>query len=330
MKKPWVKTLLKVLGTAIIIGLLVSRIDWDLEEFERVFRQLDILWLVLSLSGVILVLGLKSFRWNLLLRLEDCNYPKWSSFIAYMSSYTIGLVTPGRVGEIARLYYVREETGITFYRSFKTLIADRIFDFAILIWFGVTGMMYFYKALGDISGLIYLLLAALMMLTAWGIGYLLLKKFINPDTSPSGLRFIREIWNGMFGLPMFYPWLLTIVAYLIFYYANMMIFKSIGISLTLVDIGFILSLMSLATIVPISLAGFGTREASLVYLLSFYAINPETAIVFSLLQFSAFFLWGGLIGLFFWLYKPVKMKMIREDYQAFRNFLKLRKNSAEK
>ena len=325
MNKPWVKSLLKITGSVLIIWLLVSRISWDADEFKRVLSDLDIGWFLLSLSGVVVVLGIKSVRWNLLLQQEDCNYPKWKSFMAYMSSFTIGLVTPGRIGEIARLYYVREDTGVTFYRSFKTLVADRIFDFAMLAWFGFTGMLYFYKVMGDISGLFYLLITAAIMFTAWGLAYFGLKVFIHPDTSRIGLKFIRETWNGMFNLPMVLPWLLTIVAYFLFYVANWMIFESIGIRLSIIDIGFILSLMSLATLIPISLAGFGTREASLVYLLSFYAINPEVAIVFSLLQFTAFFLWGGIIGLLFWFYKPVKLNLIREDYRAFILYLKGKK-----
>jgi glycosyltransferase 2 family protein len=322
MNKPWVKTLLRITGSVLIIWLLVSRINWNLEEFKRVFSGLDLAWFLFSLFGVVIVLGIKSMRWNLLLKQEKCNYSVWNSFIAYMASFTIGLVTPGRFGEIARLYYVREDTGITFYRSFKTLVADRIFDFALLIWFGATGMLYFYKILGDLTGVIYLTVTAFIMLGLWGSGYFLLKIIVNPVTSSAGFRFIRETWNGMFKSSMILPWIMTLLAYFLFYFANKLILKSIEIDLSIIDISFILSLMSLVTILPISLAGFGTREASLVYLLSFYAINPETAIVFSILQFSAFFLWGGIIGLLFWIYKPVKIALIKNDYQAFVKYLK--------
>ncbi len=320
--KSWLKTLLKIAGSVVIIWLLASRIQWDLAEFKKVLAEIEILWFLLSLSGVVFVLGIKSYRWNLLLIQEGCAYTKWKSFIAYMASFTIGLVTPGRIGEIARLYYVREDTGISFYHSFKTLVADRIFDFTILIWFGVTGMLFFYKVLGDLSGLIYLFTTGLFMFFAWLAGYFIFRKLVNPDTASVGMRFIRETWNGMFRLSMGMPWVLTLVAYFIFYLANFLIFKSIGISLSIIDIGFILSLMSLATLIPISLAGFGTREASLVYLLSFYTVKPEIAIIFSLLQFSAFFLWGGIIGWVFWFYKPVKIQMIKDDYLAFMRYLR--------
>jgi len=322
MKKTWIKTLLKIAGSLVIIWLLASRIKWDVTEFKRVLSEIDLLWFLLSLSGVLLVLAIKSYRWNLLLRQEGCIYDKAKSFVAYLASYTIGLVTPGRIGEIARLYYVREDTGISLYHSFKTLVIDRIFDFAILIWFGATGMLYFYRVLGELSGILYLLIVALVILAVWLAGFILLTKRVNPHTASKGMRFMFESWNGMLRLSMGVPWGLTILAYFIYYFANFMIFKSIGISLNIVDIGFILSLMSLATLLPISLAGFGTREASLLYLLSFYSIAPEVAIIFSLLQFTAFFLWGGIIGWLFWLYKPVKIQMIKGDYLAFKQYIR--------
>jgi uncharacterized membrane protein YbhN (UPF0104 family) len=325
MKNPWFKTLLKVAGSLIIIWLLFSRIQWDVDGFQKVLHSIDILWFLLSLSGVILVLGFKSYRWNLLLRQEGCNYEKSKSFIAYMASFTIGLVTPGRIGEIARLYYVREETEITFYQAFKTLVTDRIFDFAVLIWFGTTGMLYFYKVFNDLNGFFYLLIAALFLLLVWGAGFIILKKLVNPVNASAGMKLVFESWNGMFRLPMALPWVLTLLAYFLYYFANLLIFKSIGIDLSIIDTGFILSLMSLATLIPISLAGFGTREASLIYLLSFYFIKPEVAIVFSLLQFSAFFLWGGIIGLVFWFFKPVKIQLIKDDYLAFMRYLRGKK-----
>lgn len=322
MKKPRVKTMLKVAGSIAILWLMIRLIPWDMAEFSRVFRQMHLSWFALSLTGVLLVLGIKSVRWNLLLAHEQCAYPKWNSFVAYMASFTIGLITPGRLGEISRLYYVREEAKISFYAGFKTLIVDRIFDFAMLVWFGTTGMLFFYKLLGDMNGAGYLLITGFAMLAGWGLIYLILNKFVKKDTAKIGLRFIRESWNGMFQPAMLWPWLLTLVAYFVFYVANYWIFKSIGIHLSLIDIGFILSLMSLATLIPITLAGFGTREASLVFLLSFYAVNPEVAIVFSLLQFTAFFLWGGLIGWFFWLYNPVKMSLIKEDSRSLMRYLR--------
>lgn len=328
MKKGLTTNLLKLLGSALILWLLVSRIEWDKKTFSEVLGKLDLFWYLLSLTGVLLVLGVKSLRWNRLLRYEGCSYSYVKSFHAYLASFTIGLITPGRLGEIARLYYVREDTGTGFYQSFKTIVSDRIFDFAILIWFGATGMLFFYQVLGDHHGSLYLLLVGIVMFIIWFLLKLSLYKLIRNPRQLSLPGLIKETWGEMFKPRMAIPWLLTLLAYYIFYLANQWIFRAIHIDLEVTDIGFILSLMSLATLIPISIAGFGTREASLVFLLGFYGISPEIAIVFSILQFTAFFLWGGITGWILWMIKPVSISLIKNDYKAFIDMLK-KKNQSE-
>lgn len=281
MKKGLIGNILKVLGSALILWLLIRHISWDKDTFREVLSNLKAGWFILSLTGVLLVLGVKSIRWNLLLRQESCNYPFTKSLHAYLASFTIGLITPGRLGEIARLYYVREDTGINFYTSFKTIVADRIFDFALLVWFGITGMLYFYKVAGDFHGIVYLGAVGMLMLGGWFVIKVAIEKLFKNPRPLSLVNLVKQIWQSLFDKAMLLPWMLTLLAYYLFYVANQWIFKSIGIDLGITDIGFILSLMSLATLIPISIAGFGTREASLVFLLAFYGINPEVAIVFS-------------------------------------------------
>jgi glycosyltransferase 2 family protein len=319
MRKQTRLALMKVLGSVAIIGFLVTRFEWDVEKFKNIFNEINITWYILSLSGVILVLWLKSIRWNLLLKAVGCDYPFLSAFIAYMASFTIGILTPGRVGEIARLYYVRAERNIDFFHSFKTIVTDRIFDFAILIWFGTAGLLFFYKAIGDYHSIVYLSITGIAMFLVWFIGKLILRSI---NSTKSYIIFINDSWGEMFDKKMIVPWLLTIFSYILFYVANWLILISLGQKISLIEIGFILSLMSLVTLIPITVAGFGTREVSLIYLFAFYGLAPETAIIFSLLQFLAFFLWGGIIGWAFWLIKPVKLSAIRDDASKAINYLK--------
>ncbi len=319
MKKQSWLSLIKVVGSIAIIIFLVTRIDWDISKFRDIFNQINLTWYLISLSGVILVLLLKSIRWNLLLRAVGCNYPFLSAFIAYMASFTIGLLTPGRIGEIARLYYVRAERGIDFFNSFKTIVTDRIFDFAILFWFGASGLLFFYKVLGDYHALTYLTVTGITMFVLWFIG----KKILHSiNSTKTYIIFIKESWGEMFDKKMIKPWLLTIFSYVLFYMANWFILIAIGQRISLVEIGFILSLMSLVTLIPVTIAGFGTREVSLIYLFAFYGLAPETAIIFSLLQFLAFFMWGGIIGWICWLIKPVKLFIIREDAEKAFQYIK--------
>jgi len=322
MQKNKLTLILKIIGSVAILGLLISRTSWDFESFQKIYQDIDVPIYCISLSGVIILLFLKSIRWKLLLREEKCEYPYFSTFLAYMSSYTIGLLTPGRVGEIARLYYVRQEREISFYKTFKTIVKDRIFDFSILIWFGLSGLLFFYKVLNGLQAYMYVIICAAIILITWIIGRIILNKIKNDNLFFS---FLRESWNTMFNRRMIYPWLLTFLSYLVSFIANWVILKALNQTIDIVEVGFILSIMSLITLIPITLAGFGTREASLIFLFSFYLLSPETAIVFSLLQFTSFFLWGGIIGWVFWMIKPVSFSMIRQDAAKLVSLLKREK-----
>jgi glycosyltransferase 2 family protein len=111
-------------------------------------------------------------------------------------------------------------------------------------------------------------------------------------------------------------WAITFVAYFLYFAFSWLILISLHLTPSYIDVVFIMSIMSLSTIIPLSVAGFGTREATLVLLFSYYGLASETAISFSLMHFTAFFLWGGLIGLVFWLLMPISLQQVTDDSKS--------------
>lgn len=319
----WRSLLVKLAGSVIILIVLFRFIDFDRDSFLLTLKNLDIRLYTLSLTGVVLVLGIKSFRWLRIIQADGHTYKFSRSFGAYMASFTIGIITPGRIGEIARLYYLRQETEIGFLPAFKTIVSDRIFDLGVLVMLGIAGLLH-YATEGLVSTYLAILAGILIFFLFLFFGLILAKRMLLIQSLKiSGmLKFAEDCLGLSLGKKAPLLWLITLLAYLVYYGAIWLIFKSVGIDLPLADIAIILSIVGLATILPISWAGFGTREISLVYLLSKYQIPAETAISFSLLQFVAFFLWGSLIGLIFWLLMPISLKQIKEDGKALREIVR--------
>ncbi len=326
-KKQW-STIIKLLVSALILLLLVSRTDFSYSEFSKIFLNLDLRYFLPSLFGVAIVLGLKSYRWKMLIKDEGFEYSAKKAFGAYMASDAIGIVTPGRIGEIARLYYLREESRITFYAAFKTIVSDRVYDFTILGWLGFSGFLFYMKWLGNIPGVFYVLIVLGIVVSGlFLLKYLLHLLSKNKSTGKLPLfSFLRDALSVVLVKKSVGKWLITLVAYIIYFLFSDLILLSLGVRHSFVDIAFILSLMSLATILPISVAGFGTREASLVILFAQYGINSATAISFSLLHFTAFFLMGGLIGLVFWLLMPISLKVVKEETKKIFYLFKVESN----
>jgi len=74
--------------------------------------------------------------------------------------------------------------------------------------------------------------------------------------------------------------------------------KSLNIDLNIWAIGWIRSAMSIAIMLPLSFAGLGIREGSLVFLFGKYGVLPDVAMTLSLLFFSRNLLTSLIGGLF--------------------------------
>jgi hypothetical protein len=311
-------SIIKIGVTLAILIFLLWKVEFNTVGFGDTLRSVRTRYFLLSLLGVIFVLGIKSYRWRLLIQNEGASYSAYKGFAAYMASDAVGIVTPGRIGEIARLYYLREESDISFYSAFKTIVSDRIFDFTMLGWFGLSGMMFYFKTFGDHPGLYYALGVLLLVVLAYVVTIRFLA-FILRYKKVSRLPVIRFIYESFLAVTRkqaFRMWLITILAYFMYFGFSWLIMISLHLTPSYMDVVFIMSIMSLSTIIPLSVAGFGTREATLVLLFSYYGLASETAISFSLMHFTAFFLWGGLIGLVFWILMPISIQQVKDDSKS--------------
>lgn len=62
-------------------------------------------------------------------------------------------------------------------------------------------------------------------------------------------------------------------------------------------------------VLPVSVSGIGTREAALVFFLSFIGIQAEAAISFSLMQLLIEYI-GAAPGFYLWHRNPIKLRPI--------------------
>lgn len=309
--------IVKILSTITILFLLLYEVKFNKIEFIAVWNSLHYGYVLLVLPFVLVVLSIKAYRWQRIIFHEGYSYSYYKVLRAYLSSYSVGVVTPGRLGELIKVYNLRDDIkNIDTVSAFRTVVLDRLFDMFFLLWFGLSGVLFYSHIFGKQDKFLILLIVVLVIyiaLSFWNFVHSSLNK--KRSQSNKILEFIDNCLRSMFLPGNIVSWILSGIAYLIFFIGIKILFFSIGIQIPLIEVGFIISMIGLLLLLPISVAGFGTREAGLVYLLSFYTIDAETAICFSLLQFSIFFICGGLIGLIFWFYTPIPLSFIREDYR---------------
>lgn len=320
MKSKLWGTFFKILSSALILWLLFSNISFNAADFWAAWQTLQGWYLLLVLPVVVVVLAVKGYRWKMLLHSDGYHYNTRRAIRAYLAAYSVGVVTPGRLGELIKVYDARHHIpGIDGMAALRSVVLDRLFDMFFLSWFGLAGLIFYFKLIPAASTLLLLLSTFILLLFALYFGFLILKLISKKIKSNNKvLGFLIRCMEQMLSPKNWYIWLFTVLAYAIFFGGIELLFYSLSIQISFLESGFIISLIGLILLLPISIAGFGTREAGLIYLLAFYGISAETAISFSLLQFLTFFVWGGLIGLYFWYSSGIPLALVKEDFRKIR------------
>ena len=311
-------SLLRLVG---VIALLVLIGTMDLSAIWQSLSQIQSeLWLA-SVLLLAPLFALKAERWRLLLSLQGTHYPFGAAFSAVLSSFYASLVTPARVGDLVRVAYVRQDTGASAPRTLASLVVDRLIDLETLLLVAALGLVTLsagldnpvtkpltYVALPLILGPLLIFYPPLGRLAPSLLCHVAPTRTLGKRTSElleefyAGARLIRQ---GRLVLPVT---LLTLMSHLVYFTQCYLVARALHLNLSWWFAGFAVSVASLVSLLPVTVAGMGTREATLVLLLGHAGIAAETALAYSLAIFAVFGLAAGLWGFLAWWRHPVRWR----------------------
>jgi uncharacterized protein (TIRG00374 family) len=309
-------TWLKVLGLLLLIVLLV-RVDFQL--VLQTLSEVDLVLLGLSIVLILPLIFIKALRWWAILHAQTIEMSILQAYLAYFSSLFLGFLTPGRLGEFSRVFYVREVDEVSTGVALSSVLADRLFDLFALLFVGGAGLLSFRTREFQISTfLIALGLITLpLILFLYDRSFLWVKqlgvrvgnlgrRIFSKDGFLMGVRSgLRQLNRSQFLLSI----ILTGIAYTVFFSQCYLIGLALNIRVGYAAIAYAIALGSLITLVPISISGLGTREAVITAYLALVGVSPVASISFSLLVFFTFYIVGGLFGAIAWWLKPINLKL---------------------
>jgi uncharacterized membrane protein YbhN (UPF0104 family) len=292
------------LGSLILVGLLVWRIDW--RQVASAFVHLDVTYWLLALGLYLLTQGVSAVRWQMLGHTLGLG-GRWRDYLGhYFVGMFFNLVLPTSVGgDVVRAWYLGRQDGATppsgrRMAAFLSVLADRVNGFAVLIAVACLATLCCPTPLpgwilGTAAGMgtaCLLGLASLPMLP-WLRGKLPHPRLTHLlDGAILCLRDRRSLVAVT---------LLSLVVQL----ANVVLAWLVGVGLGLqvppLYYGVLIPLVSILTLLPISLNGMGLREAGTVLLLAPLHIDSASAVTLSLLIFAVYTaasLLGGIVYLF--------------------------------
>lgn len=266
---------------------IISRIDRS--DLFLSLQNANPVLLALSFVSIFAIYIIKTFRWHLLVQTAGLKTAFWESWRLYMIGIFLSTITPGKIGELGRVGYLRQ-LGLGTAVAISIGVFDRGADLIIV---AIASVMAFGWLFGWRWGVIWLLLGTTM---AWLIcfGYFLLNRK-------------RKDWHwltmiGRLMHPRIFFWLLlwTVLAVFCGCLWFILINWSIGITLPPPQLMAIFIITGMVSIIPIAPSGLGTRETALLMLFTPFAIPAELSVSLGLLMFVSIIL-SGLPGGYYFL-----------------------------
>lgn len=301
------KYLQYIIGLA-ILAVILFRID--LGHLLAVLSGINVPLLIAISLITIPQLFLKSLRWHYLLKMQNIEYSIFKSFVTYAKGIYFGIITPGRLGELIKVVYLRNEKSVEVGEGFSSVLLDRFFDVYMLIIVSAMSCLKFSVT----QPVVWLFIIGILIFIPFILVVFKVEKvrrifkkpfdFLFPAGRNSFLRgHIESFYYGFRKIPtkgILLSFMLTVGIYTMFFVQCYFLSRLVNLNLGFVNVIFISSIASLVAVIPVSALGIGTRDATIVYFFGKIGIAAAKGIAYSFLMFFSFYIIGAIIGFLSW------------------------------
>jgi hypothetical protein len=300
--------IVRLVGIALFAYILIFRID--LSGLSTVLSKLKILPLLFSIILAFPFIFIKASRWSFILKDFNISLSGKKSFPLYAIGLFAGHATPGQLGEFSKAIFMKK-LGYTYDSSIISILFDRIFDLFILLLLALVGAVAFRELLvGQISIFIFsfVVISLLLLLVASTRIRAYLMSTLGASLLPKKLKeglHNSSIWQRITKIKLnrntlLNALILSLLAFTIAFFRYYLLILSLNITISFWFFIGSVAIASVVSFIPVSFAGIGTRDATLIYLFGYLGLMQEQAVSFSLL-ILLLLLVNMIIGFICWL-----------------------------
>lgn len=295
--------LFKVIFSVGLIIFLLQRVNID--ELKGGLAEANLRYIFLSVIVCFVAWVVASYKWLILLKALG----KEAHFFTLLGLNFIGLFyslfLPGQIsGEVIKgiklSKSVQDSTSVL-----VSIMVDRLTGLFVLILFALGGIVIL---VGDYR-LLPFLIGSLVILSFFGL--IFLNKDLSSLAGKTGRKilgkgrvgnFITPFWNSFKDyqekkLRLLLAILLGVLFHALVVVFNYLVCISLNIDLSFLALIWIVTMVYLVQLLPISISGIGVREGAYIFLFGQYGISASRAFSFSIIIFAVIIFLGILGGM---------------------------------
>lgn len=311
----------------IILGFLLFAIilrTVNLHDTLAFVKQSDWRLLFLALIAFLVMVYIKGIRWSYLLKMQGAVYSVWNCFLIYMGTLYLGNLTPGRAGDFAKIFYLKQDLKFSTGTSMASVLVDRVFDLYLLLVLGGLGILIYPMPIDNpvLVKSVWAFFALLVVVTLLAfnkkIGGIFLKAVFQRMLKQAHKEKTDKLFDDFHkGMEAFYkpsivvPILLSLVSYVSFFWGCYLIAQAMSLPISIFYLTFCVSVVNIVSLV--TFLGMGTREGALWILFPLVSLTKDQAIAYSILLLFVGNIVFSLIGLLCFSLKPIQLKSLNDN-----------------
>jgi len=304
--KKLILLLVRIIISVSLIVFLVKTQFKDIRSALEIIKSVNKPLLILSLSTHIFGIWITAVRWNTLLGTQKVNLGTTTLTLTVLIGFFFNNFLPTSIGgDVFRTYDAAKKANIPIETSASIIIVERFSGIISASTYAIIALFLGFTAIGNrsfiIPVIIFFIICIIIAFLILNPSILRLNKLINK------IKFLKKVKEKLANIyftflsfkkfkwvlvrVMIYSFLLQFAVILNYFLAA----KSLGINLNLTAFIFIVPVVTIIAMVPISIGGIGIRENTLVFIITAMGVGSEQAAICALLIFLML-IFIGIIG----------------------------------
>jgi uncharacterized protein (TIRG00374 family) len=308
-----------IVRLVISLGILVYlafKVNWL--TLLDTMRSADPRWCFFAWICFLPMLGITAWRWKILLAAQSIVISYWQAFRLCIISHFFNAFLLGTTGgDVVKIYYATQSAPNKKTVAGISVVVDRLIGLAVLVviasffcWWqyplfaqknetlAAAWTVFCIAAGGIIFGVASFLLMPIYERICKRVFWSQVPARTLIQTLAEAYHFYIKAWRANSAAV-----LLSVVNHSFQLLIGYSVAQALHVHIPFWPFISAVAVINLLVAIPVSISGLGVREGLCVAFLSLFAISPELAVSFSLMQFGIFLLWSLVGGLFYLPYK---------------------------
>lgn len=296
------KKLLPIIGILILLYILTTL---DLGEVYNVLSNINPTYSLISFLAIVPIVLLVNIQWQILLKKQRIKVSFIYSLKNIFIGYFYGFISPGGIGGYTRVLYLENESKSPLGKCLSNIIIFNTIDYLSMLLLGAIAAII----LSSLYPYLFVLIIVMLIIVVYLFIFFLRKeKSKNFFLKIIQKRIFKAIKDRLMDsidsfyedLPRFkhiiIPFGISIIGWIVSFIELYLISKLFLIDVPFIYFILIIAIANVIASLPITIYGLGTREASIISMLSIFNIAPEKVLALLLFWFTIIWITPSIIG----------------------------------